>query len=1119
METPNPFWSEAVQDEFRRLQAERVTTIPREVDDEVREPDYGYDTGIAEEGLQPGNEAQGDLRPNQEEAQVLEQQSPGHRSNTGLSDISAMERGGLKRLETLGLAEVDDTELIPDYNKAPPATTPAPSAEAFPDLTDMLRTLLSGQQALADRLEKLESSKGSTSGASSSAPESRPHAVMPDQPARMVEEASGRAAPKSVKVEMGGELSHRGPPETQVPSQTPLDGMVEIEGAKYAWRVTPEGLQLVKVQEAPGVRPARAASVAEVIHPRARSPFEPTTPKNPKRGREPRTRSESPQKSRQPVTAPFAQDGDMARLDFQGLDAFIQAQRNSPGQPPPLPEFLRKTAAKASSGRGRGSPARRALTPVRIVKYENQEDNTTAAASQPKAAAKVKAEAGGDTELEPEEPVKYVPELPKLEKYDPTTSSIAAGGWLFSLGPTMSSLSKNASVWWKDVVHDAQSLYGQWLLAGPLERIRLKPETLVGKHETGQFSRVEQKAIPLLLQSIGNELREEVIATRQTSVAAILYKTMCKYQPGGAVEREQLLNYLTAPEPAASAQVAVKAVRKWRRWLLRASEVGLFPPDPTLQVRGLDRLHPPTLSASSVFRLQTFRTQNLLDQVPTQEVVNQYSELLLAECEATALAEPTKKTKVAKVDWPGTGKGGKGEKELWKHWSTAQGCKFTTNCKYQHPPIPKGSRRCFSCGGTGHVKTNCPHVKPIETAKGEGKAGKDKGKGAGKDAKKADEATASAAATVGASTVSATSGEGQLGPSQVQMMQEATQLLRSLQLKALDSAAHVKLQAREKLESDQAVRGDTPSIVQKAGRSNSGEQGLIDSGASACLRPKLPNEDLSKLAKHEVLLASGSTWLWITALGTLVSDQETEPIVSLGKLVELGCRLVWGSVQCTLIHPRRGSITVDTSSGCPRITSELAYQLIDDIEKHAMIECYKGLCAKSLEAQSEGLSDVALLDHVLYEVRVGGDVGSALRVFGNRVWSGSSQEVRDGVAAWPEEANAAMCWNRRFRRKVSRSSKVVISLFAGGARKGIEQAVGASGGVCVSVDWKEDLMNPLTYRYLVELASSGRVVAVIADSLEAPQTGSLGGPKTKTLGAEGLKTGDQTGALSKTATT
>ncbi|CAE7636910.1 unnamed protein product [Symbiodinium microadriaticum] len=207
METPNPFWSEAVQDEFRRLQAERVTTIPREVDDEVREPDYGYDTGIAEEGLQPGNEAQGDLRPNQEEAQVLEQQSPGHRSNTGLSDISAMERGGLKRLETLGLAEVDDTELIPDYNKAPPATTPAPSAEAFPDLTDMLRTLLSGQQALADRLEKLESSKGSTSGASSSAPESRPHAVMPDQPARMVEEASGRAAPKSVKVEMGGELS------------------------------------------------------------------------------------------------------------------------------------------------------------------------------------------------------------------------------------------------------------------------------------------------------------------------------------------------------------------------------------------------------------------------------------------------------------------------------------------------------------------------------------------------------------------------------------------------------------------------------------------------------------------------------------------------------------------------------------------------------------------------------------------------------------------------------------------------------------------------------------------------------------------------------------------------
>ena len=36
---------------------------------------------------------------------------------------------------------------------------------------------------------------------------------------------------------------------------------------------------------------------------------------------------------------------------------------------------------------------------------------------------------------EPEEPVRYSPDLPVLEKFDPSTSSIVAGDWLVMLGP------------------------------------------------------------------------------------------------------------------------------------------------------------------------------------------------------------------------------------------------------------------------------------------------------------------------------------------------------------------------------------------------------------------------------------------------------------------------------------------------------------------------------------------------------------------------------------------------------------------------------------------------------------------------------------------------------------
>ena len=82
--------------------------------------------------------------------------------------------------------------------------------------------------------------------------------------------------------------------------------------------------------------------------------------------------------------------------------------------------------------------------------------------------------------------------------------------------------------------------------------------------------------------------------------------------------------------------------------MVRAVEVGVSLPDPSLQVRGLDKLQPPNLPASSEFRLQTLRTQSLLDQVPSQDAVHEYAELLLAECEAALLGEAAEKRQ--KVD-------------------------------------------------------------------------------------------------------------------------------------------------------------------------------------------------------------------------------------------------------------------------------------------------------------------------------------------------------------------------------------------------------------------------------------------------------------------------------------
>ena len=250
---PNPFWSDAVQQEFRRAQ-QMVQEDPgergaatREGDESEREPPYEFGPQAQETPEAGASTARDNVpyelascpaevlridpvalatQPQEPEAQVAREASPAHHSVAGYSEFSAMECGAVK-------AE-DDRELVPVQLEA---TDP------------MLRVLMQDQQSLVERIEKLASSKASSSsaGATSSIPEPRPRAVFPPQfvgrpavtgkPANLEETGTGP----------GGEMSQMGPPtEAQAQAQAPSAGVVELEGSQYAWQITPEGLKLEK---------------------------------------------------------------------------------------------------------------------------------------------------------------------------------------------------------------------------------------------------------------------------------------------------------------------------------------------------------------------------------------------------------------------------------------------------------------------------------------------------------------------------------------------------------------------------------------------------------------------------------------------------------------------------------------------------------------------------------------------------------------------------------------------------------------------------------------------------------------------------------------------------------
>ena len=62
----------------------------------------------------------------------------------------------------------------------------------------------------------------------------------------------------------------------------------------------------------------------------------------------------------------------------------------------------------------------------------------------------------------------------------------------------MTDVAHSARDWWNEVLKEVNEVYSRWLVASPLERLRLRP---VGSQHVGPFQRIEQRGMPMLLDS------------------------------------------------------------------------------------------------------------------------------------------------------------------------------------------------------------------------------------------------------------------------------------------------------------------------------------------------------------------------------------------------------------------------------------------------------------------------------------------------------------------------------------------------------------------------------------------------------------------------------------------
>ena len=240
----------------------------------------------------------------------------------------------------------------------------------------------------------------------------------------------------------------------------------------------------------------------------------------------------------------------------------------------------------------------------------------------------------GET-LRPEEPAKYISEIPKLGQADLVNSAIVCGNWLAQVRQVMVGLSPSAGVWWQGVEGPATAAYKRWLVADPLGRLSLDPSSVVGEFDGHLYGRVESRSVSLLLAAVPQSIRDDVVTNRWLSSASILFRVLCLFQPGGSTERSHLLSQLVSPSTCGSFGEAIKGLRKWQQGLQRAGEIHATLPDASLLLRGVDNSTSALLAAHPMigFRVNAFRHQLAIDYNPTVASVVQLVRLIQAECE------------------------------------------------------------------------------------------------------------------------------------------------------------------------------------------------------------------------------------------------------------------------------------------------------------------------------------------------------------------------------------------------------------------------------------------------------------------------------------------------------
>ena len=589
--------------------------------------------------------------------------------------------------------------------------------------------------------------------------------------------------------------------------------------------------------------------------------------------------------------------------------------------------------------------------------------------------------------------------LPSLPSVKSETSSVDLLDWLELIEAPMSDLSDGSAGWWRRLRAEAAKAYDVWVVSGPIEKLGVTP-VVSEELEGGRWSRVNSRAASMILSSLDETIRPELVSRRMTgSTTSIVFRLLTLYQPGGEEEKYRTLQQLQAPPQESEAPKAVEALRAWHRWLRRCRELNIQAPDPSLLVRGLNAIVKGVLERHSEasFRTNLVRSNLRVDTNPSYETVDKFYKHLMGECESLAAAKgttsatttPTPKSEprlrplkpdtrteptspsaaTPRSSSQNTSLSGGDDNDKDKKSTTPcrffgrsfKGCARLDKCPFLHSwqGLEKEKpQRCWTCGGK-HMTKECPNKKaaanktttPSSSSTGAPKAPPSAPRtptsptttSTNKTVRIDDKPEVESVPGRAEGTSSAAEGA---APDLKEVLADVGKMLKAMSTANMRCARVIEAGFEEKIcQVEASLKATTTATGETS------PDGLLDSGASHAMRMATPDEYHKGMPIRVTLAGEDVKEMKQNLQGTVLVQEEgmkVQPIVPLGSIIEeLNCNLQWKKGELKLQHPSRGFLKVKLNNNCPEVSAKDAYALIKELEQKQVAQ---------LSAQVDSLS-------------------------------------------------------------------------------------------------------------------------------------------------------------------